>query len=87
MKPARLVLLAALSCVAFGEAGCTLTTYTDPSGAKFSRLSVLNSQAVGKVEMRAGDKLLTLEGYNSNQTEMAAAVVSSAIRSALPLKP
>jgi hypothetical protein len=74
----RLFILASLWLLC----GCTLTTYTDPSGAKFSRWSLLNSQAVGKVEMRAGDKLLTLEGYQSNQTEMAAAVVASAVKAA-----
>jgi hypothetical protein len=71
-----LVLVALLS-------GCTHTTYTDPSGAKFSRTSFLNSQSVGRVEMRAGDKLLTMEGYASEQSQAAAAVVTAAVRAAV----
>lgn len=67
--------------------GCTSTSYTDPSGAKFSRISLLNSQSVGKVEMKAGDKTLSLEGYSSEQAQVASAVVTAAVRSAIVAKP
>jgi hypothetical protein len=67
--------------------GCTSTSYTDPSGAKFSRISVLNSQSIGKVDIKAGDKTLTIEGYSSEQAQIASAVVSAAVRSAIVTKP
>lgn len=71
----KLLTLAALACVAFS--GCTTTTYTDPNGAKFSRTSFLNRQNIGKVEMKAGDKTLSIEGYSNDQTEVAAAVAGA----------
>jgi hypothetical protein len=58
-------------------AGCTTTTYRDPSGATFTRTSFLTKQAVGRVDVAAGDKKLTLEGYATEQTETAAAVAAA----------
>lgn len=77
-----LVMIAGVTALLLGGclSGCTSTSYTDPSGAKFSRVSFLNNQSVGRVEVQAGDKKLTLESYNSQQTEFAAAVVGAAIK-------
>lgn len=61
-------------------AGCTTTTYIDPSGARFSRTSFLNRQSAGRVEVRAGDKTLVIEGYTNEQTETAAAVAGAVTR-------
>lgn len=83
MKTRHLVpVLCVLSLFAVG---CTSTSYTDPSGAKFSRISVLNSQSVGKVEMKADEKSksLTLEGYTSEQAQIASSVVSAAVKAAV----
>ncbi len=84
-KSLRLVagLLAAVLCLLFATA-CTSTTYTDPSGAKFSRTSFLNRQNIGKVSMQAGDKTLSIEGYSNDQTEIAAAVAGSVVKALVP---
>lgn len=82
MKTSVPLLIAALVALS----GCTSTTYTDPSGAKFSRTSVLNRQSIGKVEMKAGDKSLTIEGYSNEQTEIAAAVAGSVAKALAPVK-
>ena len=63
--------------------GCTSTSYSDPSGAKFSRISLLNNQSVGEVTVKAGDKELTLKGYSSDQAQIAGAVVSAAVKAAV----
>lgn len=64
--------------------GCTSTTYTDPTGATFKRSSFLNRQNIGKVEMKAGDKSLVIEGYSNEQTEIAAAVAGSVAKALAP---
>ena len=79
----RITILAAVAALAL--AGCTSTTYTDPSGAKFSRMSVLTKQSIGKVELKAGDKSLNLEGYSNEQTETAAAVAGAVAKALMPV--
>ena len=71
MKSLAAILLAA------ALAGCTTTNYTDPSGAKFSRTSFLTKQNIGRVDLKAGDKSLSIEGYSNEQTETAAAVAAA----------
>lgn len=74
MKSIRLLACLLLAAAA---AGCTATTYTDPSGAKFTRTSFLSKQSIGKVDLKAGDKSLKIEGYSNEQTEIAAAVATA----------
>ncbi len=76
-----LVLLALLPLFS----GCTSTSYTDPSGAKFSRVSFLNRASVGKVVVKAGDKTLQIEGYSNVQTETAAAVAGAVAAALAPV--
>ena len=77
-----LCLLFSVLCLLF--TACTSTTFRDPSGAKFTRTSFLNRQSVGKVEVRAGDKSLTMEGYSNEQTEVAAAVAGAVAKALVP---
>ena len=78
----RLLLLAL--CALAALTGCTSTSYTDPSGASFKRTSFFNRQNVGKVEVKSGDKVLVIEGYQSEQAETAAAVASSVVKALTP---
>ncbi len=85
MKSTRIILSAALLASALVLAtGCTSTTYKDPSGAEFSRVSFITRQTAGKVEVKAGDKSLVIEGYSNEQTEVAAAVASSVAKALAP---
>ena len=88
MKSYALHLLSALALLAAlaASTGCTHTTYTDPSGAKFSRTSFLNSQSAAKVEYKSADKTLTIDGYTSDQAQIAGAVVGAAVRAAVIAK-
>lgn len=76
-----IVILIVVGVFSFFMSACTSTSYRDPSGATFSRISFLNNQSVGKLTVKAGEKekTLVLENYNSAQTEFAAAVVGAAV--------
>lgn len=85
MKTKSLI-LCVLTVSAVLLTGCTSTTYTDPSGATFKRVSFLNRQNIGKVEAKAGEKekSFVIEGYSNEQTELAAAVASSVAKALTP---
>lgn len=80
----RLSLLTALVALALASSACTVTQYSDPTGVSFKRTSFLNRQSVGKVEAKAGDKSLLVEGYSNEQTEIAAAVAASVAKALTP---
>ena len=42
---------------------CTSVKYTDPSGASYHRLSVLNNKAVGSLRIFDGTREFKLNGY------------------------
>lgn len=63
--------------------GCTSTSYTDPTGAKFSRISFLNSQSVGEVSYSDSMKKLSIKGYQSEQTQVVDAAVTAAVKAAI----
>lgn len=67
-----LILAASLS-------GCVYTKYTDTAGRSLTRISVFGNQSVGKVDLSKG----TIEGYQSEQAEIAQAVVNAAVRAAV----
>lgn len=72
--------IAALILAALAASGCTSTTYTDANGAKFSRIVVGTTQTIGKIDMKAGDRSLTVEGYSTQAAELAGAVVAAAVK-------
>lgn len=76
----------ALAAIAALFSACTSTTYTDPSGAKFSRVSFLNTQQAQKVEVHAGDKSLVIDGYTNQQAEVAGAVAGAVAKALAPVK-
>lgn len=62
--------------------GCTHTTYTDPSGAQFSRTTVFSSQQLGDVKVTAGDKTLSIGTLNTTQAEATGALLGAALKAA-----
>lgn len=91
MKTSRLNYLAlgilAVTVLLCFTCGCTYTKFTDPKGASFSRISVLNSQSVGKVEVKANEHGVTsveLEGYKSEQTQLAGAIAEGVAKAIKP---
>lgn len=86
MKTKLILVSLLLASCSLLTTGCTSTSYRDQSGAEFSRVSFLTKQSIGKVELKAGDKQLSIEGYSNEQTEIAAAVASSVAKALTPAK-
>lgn len=59
--------------------GCVYTSYTDLSGRKLTRVSVFGNQSIGKIDLTKG----TMEGYTSEQAQIAGAVVEAAVKAAV----
>jgi len=72
--------------ISLALAGCTSTTYTDPTGAKFSRTTLLTNQQFGDVSMKAGDKTLTIGSYSNSHAEATGALIGAALKSATATK-
>lgn len=53
--------------------GCVYTNYTDLSGRKLERISLFGNQSIGKIDLNKG----TMEGYSSEQAEIAGAVAGA----------
>lgn len=54
---------------------CTSVKYEDPSGAKYTRISVLNNKAIGSLKLKDGSRSLTLGAY-MDDTATGAAVIA-----------
>ena len=74
-----IVLLLAASLLS----GCVYTSYKDADGRKLTRVSLFGNQNIGKVDLGKG----TMEGYQSEQTQAAAAVTEAAVTAALKSRP
>lgn len=70
-------LLPLLLIVAASNAGCVYTSYKQ-GDKSLTRISVFGNQTVGKIDLMKG----TMEGYTSEQAEVAGAAVSAAIKAA-----
>ena len=70
----RLTVLVLASLVS----GCVHTPYSGKNGQRLTRISVFGNQTVGKIDLERG----TMEGYTSEQAEVAGAAVSAAIKAA-----
>lgn len=78
----KIILLALIALVSLS--GCTIIKYQDPSGATFHSTSFLNRRNIDKVEAKAGEKSLVIQGYANDQAELAAAVASSVAKALTP---
>lgn len=70
-----LIILAAILAV---SPGCVYTKY-EQHGVKLTRISFFGNQTVGKVDLSKG----TMEGYASEQAQVAGAITDAAIQAAL----
>lgn len=61
------------------SAGCVYTSYTDKDGRKLTRISVFGNQTIGHVNLATG----TIDAYDSQQSEIASAVVAAAVKAAI----
>lgn len=68
--------LALVLCIL--SSGCVYTKYTH-GDKSLTRISVGGNQSVGKVDLNRG----TMEGYVSEQAQVAGAVVEAAVKAAI----
>lgn len=80
----RIIVIGTIVLLGLFAGGCTSTTITDPkTGFVFKRHSLLSSQNIGLVDVRTGgDTGVKIEGLQQNQTDMAAAMISAAVKAA-----
>lgn len=83
MKIRNLILIACALGALFST-GCT-STHFKQGDVEFSRISILNKQSIGRVDVQAADKKLSIEGYSNEQTEIAAAVAGSVAKALAPV--
>lgn len=60
------------------SSGCVYTSYQS-GDKKLTRISLFGNQTVGKVDLQKG----TMEGYESEQAQVAGAVVEAAVKAAV----
>lgn len=53
---------------------CTSVKYEDPSGAKYTRVSVLSNKAIGSLKLKDGQRSLTLGAYMDDTATGAAMI-------------
>ena len=79
----HLTLLASLPLFA---GGCTLLTYTSPSGERFTRGSFGANTSISSLTFEAGTngvRRVNLRGYQNDSTQALSAVTEAAVKAAL----
>lgn len=79
----RLLILAVLTAAA---AGCTVLTYTGPSGDRFSRASLGATTAISSLSVETGTnglRKIEMQGYQNDSNQALGAVTEAAVRAAL----
>ena len=67
-------------------AGCSVLTYTDPSGDRFTRLAVGANTSISSLRVDAGtngERRVELQGYNNDSSQALATVTAAAVKAAL----
>ena len=78
-----MTLLAVLTAAA---AGCTVLTYTGPSGERFSRGSFGSTTAISSLTVETGTnglRKIEMQGYQSDSNQALGAVTEAVVRAAL----
>ena len=77
-KPSLLAAICAALLIIGSNTGCSHIEFQDAAGNKFESTQLLNIRKTGKVTVKAGDKSVTIDGMNANQTD-AASLVEAAV--------
>ena len=87
MKPLRhLTFLTLLAFLTIGACGCTVLTYTSPSGERFTRSSLGANTSVSSLAVETqtnGLRRIELHGYQNNNTQALGTVTEAAVRAAI----
>lgn len=79
----RLIILVAVATLL---SGCTTIKYKHPNGAEVGVTSMLNKRSISKAKFNPQTGAFELEGYSSEQTEVAAAVANAVAGALSPVK-
>jgi len=66
--------------------GCSVLTYTDPSGDRFTRFAVGANTSISSLRVEAGtngERRVELQGYNNDSSQALATVTAAAVKAAL----
>lgn len=67
-------------------AGCTVLTYTAPSGEHFTRCAVGANTSISSLRVDAGtngERRVELQGYSNDSSQALATVTAAAVKAAL----
>ena len=79
-------ILAASSCCIVFFSGCTITSYTSPSGERFTRSSLGANTSLHSLAFEAntnGLRRVRLQGYQEDNSQALGVVTEAAVRGAL----
>lgn len=82
----RLTHLTLLALSTAAVAGCTVLTYTGPSGERFSRASLGATTAISSLSVETGTnglRKIEMQGYQNDSNQALGAVTEAAVRAAL----
>jgi len=75
-----------LAVLAAALAGCTVLTYTGPSGERFSRSSLGATTAISALKVETGTnglRRIDMQGYQSDSNQALGTVTEAAVRAAV----
>ena len=75
-----------LSAVLFTTGGCTVLSYTSPSGERFTRGSLGANTSISTLAIEAGTngvRRVELRGYQNDSTQALSAVTEAAVKAAI----
>ncbi len=78
--------MAALLALALAATGCSLLSYTSPSGEHFSRYSFGSKTAIASLNVQAdtnGVRRVELQGYQNDANTALSTVTEAAVRAAV----
>jgi hypothetical protein len=82
----RLAIVSLLTLFTAAVAGCTVLSYTGPSGERFSRSSLGSTTAISSLAVETGTngvRKIEMQGYQSDSNQALGTVTEAAVRAAL----
>lgn len=86
MSQTKGILVAAGAALSALLAGCTMLTYTSPSGEQFTRRSLGSTTAISALSVETGTnglRRITLQGYQNDPNQALTTVTEAAVRAAV----
>ena len=82
----RITVVTLLTLFTAAVAGCTVLSYTGPSGERFSRTSLGSTTSISSLAVETGTnglRKIEMQGYQSDSNQALGTVTEAAVRAAL----